>query len=43
MLENDNEQVFYKKASPKHFAIFTGKSLCQSLFLMKMQALRPTT
>ena len=27
--------VFYKKAVPENFAIFTGKHLCWSLFLIK--------
>ena len=31
--EKYNEQVFYKKAALKNFAIFTGKNLCWSLFL----------
>ena len=33
--------VFYKKAVIKNFAIFTGKHLCWSLFLIKLQAFRP--
>ena len=28
-------QVFYKKAVLKHFAIFTGRHLCLSIFLIK--------
>ena len=32
-------EVFYKKAVFKNFAIFTGKHLCWSLFLIKLQAL----
>ena len=35
--------VFYKKAVPKNFAIFTGKNLCWSFFLIKWQAFRPAT
>ena len=31
-------EVFYKKRVFKNFAKFTGKHLCQSLFLMKLQA-----
>ena len=34
-------EVFYKKAVLKNFAIFTGKHLCWSLFLIKLQAFRP--
>ena len=30
--------VFYKKAVLKNFAIFTGKHLCWSLFLIKVKA-----
>ena len=29
------KQVFYKKAVLKHFAIFTEKHLCWSIFLIK--------
>ena len=32
-------EVFYKKVVLKNFAKFTGKHLCQSLFLIKLQAL----
>ena len=28
---------------PKNFANFTGKHLCRSLFLIRLQALKPTT
>ena len=31
-------EVFYKKGVLKNFTKFTGKHLCQSLFLMKLQA-----
>ena len=37
---NDKKQppeVFCKKAALKTFTIFTGKSLCWSLFLIKLQ------
>ena len=33
-------QVFYKKATPKNFSIFTRKYLCWGLFLIKLQDLR---
>ena len=31
-------EVFYKKAGLENFAKFTGKHLCKSLFLIKLQA-----
>ena len=36
-------QVSFKIAGLKNFAIFTGKHLCWSLFLIKLQAFRPPT
>ena len=36
-------EVFYKKAVLKNSAIFTGKHLRWSLFLMKLQAFSPAT
>ena len=36
-------EVFCKKKVFKNFANFTGKYLCGSLFLIKLQALRPAT
>ena len=33
-------EVFYKKAIIKNFGIFSGKHLCWSLFLIKLQAFR---
>ena len=38
-LQKQPLDVFYKKTVPKNFAIFTGRSL----FLIKLQALRPAT
>ena len=35
--------VVCRKRVLKHFAIFTGKYLCCSLFLIKLQAFRPVT
>ena len=35
--------VFYKKSVLKKFPIFTGNYLCSSLFLIKLQTLRPAT
>ena len=34
---------FFKIGVPKNFEIFTGKNLRVSLFLIKLQALRPAT
>ena len=31
-------EVFYRKGILKHFTIFTGRHMCQSLFLIKLQA-----
>ena len=36
-------EIFCKKAFLKNFAIFTGKHLCWSLFLTKLQVLRSAT
>ena len=36
-------EVFYKKAVLKNLTMFTGKPLCWSLFLIKLQAKRPAT
>ena len=36
-------EMFYKKAALKNFVIFTGKNLCWSHFLIKLQASRPET
>ena len=36
-------QVFFKIGVLKYFTIFTEKSLCRNLFLIKLQAWRPTT
>ena len=36
-------EVFYKKSVLKNVLIFTGKHLCWSLFLIKLQALRSAT
>ena len=34
-------ELFYKKAVLKNLAIFTGKPLCRSHFLIKLQAFKP--
>ena len=36
-------QVFYREAVLQNFAIFTGKYLCWSLLLIKLQFSRPAT
>ena len=36
-------EMFYKKAVPENLSIFTGKYLCLSLFLMKLQTFRSAT
>ena len=38
---NIRSQMFFKTVVLKNFAIFTGKHLCWSLFLLKFQDLRP--
>ena len=35
--------MFFKLGVLKHFPIFTGKHTCWSLYLIKLQALRPAT
>ena len=42
-LEAATGGVFYKKAALKNLAIFTGKQLCWSLFLIKLQAFNPAS
>ena len=38
------QEVFYRKKKVlKNFRIFTGKHLCWSLLLMKIQAFKPVT
>ena len=39
--QKEPQKVFCKKAVLKHFAIFTGKHLCWSPFLIKLQAFSP--
>ena len=36
-------QIFFKIGVLKNFAIFTGKGLCRSLFLIKLQAFMSAT
>ena len=36
-------EVFYKQPVLKHFAVFTEKQLCWSLFFNKVAGLRPAT
>ena len=42
-VEKQPPDVLHKKASLKNVAIFTGKHLCWSLFLIKLQAFSYTT
>ena len=37
---SSRSQMFFKIGVLKNFAMFTGKHLCWSLFLIKMQAFR---
>ena len=41
--QRQTPEVFYNKVVHKNFAIFAGKHLCWSLFLIKLQAFRPAT
>ena len=36
-------QIFIKISALKNFAIFTGKHLCRSLFLKRLQVLKPAS
>ena len=43
---NNKKQLpegFYKNAAIKNFSIFTGKRLCRSFFLIKLQVFRSAT
>ena len=40
---SSRSQMFFKIGVLKNFANFTGKQLCWSIFLIKLQAFRPTT
>ena len=40
-IRNSHPEVFCNKGVLKHFAIFTGKHLCWSLFLINLQTRRP--
>ena len=42
-VRNSRSQVFFRIGVLKNFAIFTGRHLCWSLFLMKSQAFRPAS
>ena len=42
MFRNIHRRSSVKKIVPKNFAIFTGKHLCWSLFLINLQAFRST-
>ena len=38
-IRSSHSQMFYKITAPKNFANFTGRHLCWSLFLIRLQAL----
>ena len=40
-IRNQSPDLFFKKGMPENFAEFTGKHLCQSLFLNKVPSLSP--
>ena len=40
---SSRSQMFFKISALKNFAIFTGKHLCGSFILTKLQAFRPAT
>ena len=40
---SSRSQIFFKIGVLKNFAIFIGKHMCWSLFLIKLQALKPAT
>ena len=40
---SSRSRLFFKTGVLPNFANFTGKQLCRSLFLIKLQALRPAT
>ena len=41
MFQKQPPEMFYKRAVHKNFAIFTGKQLCWSLFLIKLPGFSP--
>ena len=41
IIRSSRSQMFIKIGALKNFANFTGKHLCWSLFLIKLQAFRP--
>ena len=43
IMQKQPPEMFYKNAVPNNFAIFNGKHLCWSLFLIKLQAFRHAT
>ena len=40
---SSHSQIFFKISALKHFAIFTGKYLCKTLFLINLQTFSPAT
>ena len=43
IVKSSRSQMFLKIGVFKNFAIFTGKQLCWSLFLIKLLGFRPAT
>ena len=43
IIRNNHRRCSIRKDVPRNFAKFTGKHLCQGLFLKKLQVIRPTT
>ena len=43
IIRSSRSQMFFRIGVLKNFAIFTGKHLCRSLFLIKLQCWRPAT
>ena len=42
IIRSSRSHLFFKIDVHKNFTIFTGKNLCWNLFLMKLQAFRPS-
>ena len=43
IFRSSSSQMFFKTGVIRNFAVFTGKYLCWSLLLIKLQALQPAT
>ena len=42
-IRSSHSQMFFKIGALENFAIFKGKQLCRSIFLIKLQVWRPAT